>query len=115
MFQLSSKSMVNGQFAKCIFFETGLPPPIALCHAKGVVRDFLMELRPFDPKAPLSEADVFAVTLDLDDPAFPIHWWGKANGVEDIHAHLLSVFRRENPYLRVLALCIIPRVPSLLW
>ena len=54
-------------------------------------------------------------TVDLDCEYFPVQFWGKVREAEDIFDHLLSVFRRENPYIRVLALAIRPGIPKLFW
>ena len=99
-----------------ILIETGLPPPVRLCVAKDEVRDFLENLLPYDKNAlSHTDKDVFMATVDLDCEYLPIYIWGQVNNADDIQDHLLSVFRRENPYIRVVALAIRPNIPKLFW
>ena len=86
-----------------------------LCVAKNKVRDFLEGLSPYAKATFDDDNEVFMATVDLDCEYFPINIWGKVRNSDDIHNHLLSVFRRENPYIRVVALAIRPNIPKLFW
>ena len=86
-----------------------------LCVAKGDVAEFLMNNSPMNPNLAYNSNDVFAVTVDLDCEFLPFHWWGSIRNAGDIRAHLLAVFRRENPYVRVVALALRRGQPKLYW
>ena len=68
-----------------------------------------------NPNLTYNSNDVFAVTVDLDCEFLPFHWWGSIRNAGDIRAHLLAVFRRENPYVRVVALALRQGQPKLYW
>ena len=99
--------------------STGLPSPVRLCTAVGDVEKFLWKNAPvnpeFLPQLDGPREDVYMVTVDLDSEHYPMHWWGRADTSDDIHAHLRAMFRRENPYIRVVALATQPMIPSLFW